>query len=305
MLLTLKLPYYFTTIVVLIVALSSFQNSRTDFTAPYLYYFVAREGIFVIERADGTDRQIFASFQLPSPINAAGDGYLVGPGWSPSGQWFVWSHLGSNGIPSRDAYILSRNGTIARHIQQSSPERPTHQQLMVAHLLWHQNHELLLLHLRTYSPDNGEAYIKLYDPEVNEFILEIDIYAVLEQKQNTYDIFWSNDGQYIILWGSRTIDVLDLQGIKIGSIPVNLFQNLMNTTRRALNYIPFIQYGQRNIPSASGEWRIRVETIEGFGVSNVFVVRNDGTMRRDIAGCPIDSQSCYGWLPDLHTESTP
>ncbi len=300
----LRLSGYFTIIFFLIMGLFYSQNFQPNAAAPYLYYFIVRKGVFITERADGTDRRILTSFQLPSPINAAGDGYLVGPGWSSSGNWFAWSHRLSNGISSTDAYIFSRDSNSQQHIIETNPDRESYRQLMIAQMRWHPTRDLLLIYMRIYASDYGEEYIRIYDPNLNQFIAVIDLYATVGYIQNVDNVFWSDDGQYITMWGRRTIDLFDLQGNYISSLPARPFQNIIDTVYNALTLIPafryyfqFTQYGERDIPNNSNEWHILVETEEGFGLSSVFVVRSDGTMRRRIATCPIDSQSCYGWLP--------
>lgn len=55
--------------------------------ALYIYYFDHEDMAFVIESVEGNNREILANF---STLDVETE-YVLGPGWSPSGNWFAYT----------------------------------------------------------------------------------------------------------------------------------------------------------------------------------------------------------------------
>jgi hypothetical protein len=70
-------------LLLIILVLTNVQAQEAE-PPPYLYYYSPLLGGLIIERADGTD-----SRQIAADVIPAGMSSLLGPGWSPSGQYFA------------------------------------------------------------------------------------------------------------------------------------------------------------------------------------------------------------------------
>lgn len=83
-------------VIVLILATLLTTNNTSSATQepsiPFIYYYSVDDAAFIVERADGTERRILASFQITSDDSGTAK-WVVGPGWSASGQWFAWTIL--------------------------------------------------------------------------------------------------------------------------------------------------------------------------------------------------------------------
>ncbi len=95
------------------------QSVKAQQPAPYLYYYSDKENAIVIERADGSDRQLFAKDVTPRQKNPL---RVDGPGWSPDGQWFAWrSVYYADGRPYFEGHLLRTGNpepeTLFRYIQ--------------------------------------------------------------------------------------------------------------------------------------------------------------------------------------------
>jgi hypothetical protein len=65
----------------MLISLFVKANAQSNQESPFLYYYSEEDSAFIIERTDGTDRQVLArTHSQASP---------TGPGWSASGAWFV------------------------------------------------------------------------------------------------------------------------------------------------------------------------------------------------------------------------
>jgi hypothetical protein len=83
------------------------QSVKAQQPAPYLYYYSNKDNAFVIERADGTDQQLFAKDETPRQKNPLG---IEGPGWSPDGKWFAWiTTYTAEGVVFRNGHIIGGN----------------------------------------------------------------------------------------------------------------------------------------------------------------------------------------------------
>src|SRR4051794_7367447 len=69
-----------------LVSIAAPLQAQTDSAPPYLYYYSQLLGGLIIERADGTDSRQIAADIIPPDLTGLG-----GPGWSPSGKYFIAS----------------------------------------------------------------------------------------------------------------------------------------------------------------------------------------------------------------------
>lgn len=81
---------------------------------PYVYYFSDTLNAFIIERADGTDTRVLGD-GLMALTGGSHDIHVAGPGWSPSGRWFVWTAAqvsnSGHGWSGYRPYVLRADGT--------------------------------------------------------------------------------------------------------------------------------------------------------------------------------------------------
>ena len=87
---------------------------QVDSEAPFIYYYSDSLQAFIIERADGTDSQILIAFTPPPAWDWENSQPMVviGPGWSPSGNWLAWTTdlpYGNRG-QGRNVYMVHRSG---------------------------------------------------------------------------------------------------------------------------------------------------------------------------------------------------
>ncbi len=69
---------------------------------PYIYYYSPELNAMIVERADGTDTRVFGQgMNVP----------LLGPGWSPNGEWFASS---ADENLERSSSIISPDGSAIR-----------------------------------------------------------------------------------------------------------------------------------------------------------------------------------------------
>ena len=112
-----------------------------DTVAPYVYYYSNDLNAFTIERADGTDSQIFAADIMPSNTIA-----ISGAGWSPSGNWFAWTavhDLSENLLQT--GYVISSDES--KRLELSKPEQPH-----ISRMVWSPSQDYLLV---VYSDEAG------------------------------------------------------------------------------------------------------------------------------------------------------
>jgi hypothetical protein len=69
--------------------------------SPLIYYYSQDDAAFIIETAEGANREILANFTLREHRQ------IAGPGWSPSGQWFAWFESSPSVAPS-NGYVIRR-----------------------------------------------------------------------------------------------------------------------------------------------------------------------------------------------------
>jgi len=94
-------------LIIVTLGIAAPLQAQSDSQPPYLYYYSRLLGGLIIERADGTDsRQIAADI---IPPNMSG---LAGPGWSPSGKYFVASgvDLGDYNPSIQGTYLIDTQG---------------------------------------------------------------------------------------------------------------------------------------------------------------------------------------------------
>src|SRR5690349_2829285 len=71
---------------------------------PYIYYYSLPQQAFILERADGTDSRILATYMFPENHEN-----ILGPGWSYSGEWFAWTSNSQGGtLYDMDVELVNR-----------------------------------------------------------------------------------------------------------------------------------------------------------------------------------------------------
>jgi hypothetical protein len=117
-----------------------------DDRSPFLYYYSADEKAFIVERADGSDRQVLAAYEpqntLPEDVN------IMGPGWSLSRNWFAWYSIAEG---ASEAYVVNREGTEVFPLMQQAG--------IIEKMSWVNDYDFLMVGLNT-----GDDYITyIYD----------------------------------------------------------------------------------------------------------------------------------------------
>ncbi len=86
------------------------QSSASE--APFLYYYSQAESAFIIERADGADRRVLADYEISGTMVGDVRSRMAGPGWSPSGKWFIFGEANSVNRYTQHLTLVSRDGQI-------------------------------------------------------------------------------------------------------------------------------------------------------------------------------------------------
>jgi WD40 repeat protein len=183
-------------ILLLVVAPSEAQPKEE---LPYLYYYSLEQQAFLIERADGTDRQFLASYELPE-----GHTMIDGVGWSPSGAWFAWSSSSVGGAGGDKSVFLTNQDTVLSLFPVPNPRS--------IDMAWSPREDLLLV---SYFP-NPEAAVQdilVFDPQSSATLFHA--HAAELTSDPAYwlrHIDWSPDGRYIALENGRTLELVTLSG---------------------------------------------------------------------------------------------
>jgi hypothetical protein len=85
---------------------------QADSEVPFIDYYSASASAFIVERADGKDSQILTAFTPPPAWENSQPMVVVGPGWSPSGNWLAWTTDLPYGNRSRgrNVHLVHRSG---------------------------------------------------------------------------------------------------------------------------------------------------------------------------------------------------
>jgi hypothetical protein len=162
-------------------------GAQPEADAPFLYYYSAEQGAFIVERADGTEREILAQ------VEVAGD-KVVGPGWSPSGRWLAWT-VTSSTSPEALALVLDRTTETVSNVLSIQGD--------VLALDWSPTEDLLLIQ---YVEDNTNGYAQytIIDVTDQSSLLKFDA-TTLAQAGNLplnqqVAMQWTPSGNYIALY---------------------------------------------------------------------------------------------------------
>jgi hypothetical protein len=182
---------------------------------PYLYHYSTEDQAFIIERADGSDRRVLTQYSIPreDAVLADGSGFIVGPGWSPSGEWFVWSSLYRNSVPSLGTFIVNRNG--------STPAQLTDGHV-VNSMQWSPNEDLLLRWYWTENSEEAEQIIELYNPQEDQPIFTLSAKELFNSQKYIRQVGWAPDGQHILAVNDETLKILTLAGTDVVSFETTL-----------------------------------------------------------------------------------
>src|SRR5947208_2174957 len=103
-----------TALVICLTVIHSARVSTAQLNSPFLYYYSRDKAAFIIERANGSESRILASYTLhPTP---GVDESIIGPGWSPSGKWFAWSSELEAGGSKGNVFLVKREGGTSRKV---------------------------------------------------------------------------------------------------------------------------------------------------------------------------------------------
>ncbi|MCQ3931574.1 MAG: hypothetical protein DPW16_14040 [Chloroflexi bacterium] len=154
-------------------------TAQSDTT--FLYYYSLETEAFIIERPDGSERQILAEYKLPEFHTA-----VFGPGWSQSGNWFAWTSGDPWGTrPDSSAFMVSRDGTQRFTLLDGLSS--------ILNLQWSPTSDLLLVSRL------GETHRREF------FVIDANTQTIL----TTFDIDdfsftgaeWTPDGLFVVLYG--------------------------------------------------------------------------------------------------------
>lgn len=169
-----------------ILLLVSPAKSQTN--TPFLYYYSTSEAAFIIERADGTERRTLAEFSLLP------DHSIVGPGWSPSGEWFAWATDISPTLstdPEFSAWVINRSGTNLS---------PIHEGGQVLYLAWSTVSDVLMI---VYADDENDnrLVLEIIDIQSNQSLFTEQIGIFYQWATTTY-ASWLPDGNHFAVYSA-------------------------------------------------------------------------------------------------------
>jgi hypothetical protein len=162
-------------------------GAQSEAETPFLYYYSAERGAFIIERADGTEREILAQFEM------TGD-EVVGPGWSLSGRWLAWT-VTSSTSPEALAMVLDRTSGIVSNVLSVQGD--------VLSLDWSPTDDLLLIQ---YIEDNTNGYAQYVIADVLDHspLLKIDSVIIPQDGELPLNeqvvMQWTPSGHYAVLY---------------------------------------------------------------------------------------------------------
>lgn len=290
-------------------------------STPYIYYYVYAENVFVIERADGTERRSFALDILQEQPD-----HIIGPGWSLNGDFFAFG-VRPSGRPN--AYIVNVSNGISHPINMwrvgAMHWSPDSDYLLVSGhvdpcegycsqetnwLIDGQSGEILAwLDLRRGAQGPGATPV-VWDNEIVKF------YRFEENFPNSrltsyYEISMNIGGEVIktpIMPEEYFEQFLPMdEGIdldhRIFSSPsanytISATGQLTNTEKQSVTQLPAPDFGVEGTArivdvhwDPSEEWVL----ISYTGIDGVSIVRSDGSAYRELTMCGF-SPVCVGWL---------
>lgn len=171
---------------------------QADSEAPLIYYYSSLSQAFIIERADGTNSQILTSFTPPPAWDSENSQpmVVVGPGWSPSGNWLAWTTdlpYGNRG-QGQNVYLAHRSGGDWQSVFDAEGAWRIHS------LTWSPTDDQLLIQ-RLSNEDDSEQVI-VYDVKTQEMVLILDakeLGAVFKDQARFVGVEWTPDGQAVSL----------------------------------------------------------------------------------------------------------
>ncbi|MCI0710610.1 MAG: hypothetical protein L0154_10660 [Chloroflexi bacterium] len=142
---------------------------------PQFYYFDKAKGAFVIESATGDSSRILFDLSEVGIEDTNHDFTIIGPGWSPSGEWLVWLAgswqsltSGAAGLgSSRNLFVYSRSS------EKNAPifKKPEEVALLLS-IDWSPVEDLLLVH---YINKEQNAVVVVLDALSLELTLKMEI----------------------------------------------------------------------------------------------------------------------------------
>lgn len=187
---------------------------------PLLFYYSAAENAFVIETAGGVQIGVLAAYDIPSDIILSDDGTgnFVGPGWSNSNEWFAWTMLSRNGLPTNQAFITDLNSVTPIDVSEG---------LIVDTLRWSPSQDILLIQTRTDYSEFAETEIRLFNPASLQFELILNSEDIFGENYTNIRTIWSPDGGTIAAISRDQIGIIDTENWNIDVIPA-FTQNVVN-----------------------------------------------------------------------------
>jgi hypothetical protein len=169
-----------------LATLLTFKAAATDNT-PYLYYFPLPIDRFIIERADGSETHEFIMdfFQQRSY-------FMFGPGWSPDGNWFLFSTF-PNERPN--GFVLNPSSGEVQNIDLWTI------QIWNSNTMWSPDSQFLLVSGYIDSCDITCAYQTnwLYDVTNGEILAWLDIRIALDGPGAT-PIEWDLENGQVVFY---------------------------------------------------------------------------------------------------------
>ncbi|MCU0465009.1 MAG: hypothetical protein MUF38_10630 [Anaerolineae bacterium] len=132
-------------------------NIQTSSLTPAVYFYSRDEVGFVIQRADGSEQELWIEYTLDE--NYLGENAVVGPGWSASGGLFAWmvQKSGGGSSLSERLWIMDADGNEIASLMMDSPS------VGIAEALWSPMQDILWVMLYD-NADVQKFSFMLYDP---------------------------------------------------------------------------------------------------------------------------------------------
>lgn len=194
------------------------NSSAAQSPPPMIYYFSEADNGLIVEAADGSQRQILAPYDLPA------DKDMVGPGWSPSGQWFAWT-TAPIGLP----YLMDNNIHLINRAGGDVIQISTNGTTLV--MEWSPIDDLLLL----LSQDTeGHLSYFLYNPESEIFTFEVTLPVIETSSPPFLNYFasWSPNGEFIEIGFPASVGV----NVRIVSKNGRLIKEMLVGCKQAIYY---------------------------------------------------------------------
>ncbi|MEO8610900.1 MAG: hypothetical protein ABI690_23590 [Chloroflexota bacterium] len=197
--------FCFSALCLLLVTLSLPNKTTGDApNAPYIYYYSPSKQAFIVERADGQDSRVLASYHLPESA------VIEGPGWSKSGVWFAWisgAYLVGTSIDTENVVVVDKNG---EKLNQIFPK-----EVHIQAIAWSPTDDLLMISY-SISGEYALEQVIVYDPNKNSIVASINA-GVVEPKPTAdgayfQRIVWSPDGRRLALQYWDKVVIFELTG---------------------------------------------------------------------------------------------